>query len=134
MILVPQKCVGVLQLFPVNVDLFSSPCSLTVSAWHSFLASVLLRSAGVSPCDPRPGFTTHPVPSWRCAQQLETHFQPATTGGTSHISRDNWLHPGAQHPTGNTRQPPELPGRSYLGKTAFATCAFKFILLLQSFH
>lgn len=78
MILVPQKCVGVLQLFPVNVDLFSSPCSLAVSAWHSFLASALLHSAGVSACGPRQGFTTHPVPSWRCAQQLEPGPLPAS--------------------------------------------------------
>lgn len=57
MILVPQKCVGVLQLFTVNVDLFSTPCSLNISAWHLFLPSALLpqqESAGQCP-RPRAG-------------------------------------------------------------------------------
>lgn len=98
MILVPQKCVGVLQLFPVNVDLFSPPCSLTVSAWHSSLASVLLPSAGVSARGPDRG---SPVP-WRCAEQLEA--SPFPTSKLPHQQGE--LAPGAQHPAGNARQPP----------------------------
>lgn len=43
---------------------------------------------------------------------------------------------GSRSTASNGKRPPapELPGRSYLGNAAFATCAFKFILLLQSFH
>lgn len=86
MILVPQKCVGVLQLFPVNVDLFSSPCSLAVSAWHSVLASALFPSTGQR-LQPQARIHHGGVQgTWNPA-----HFQPAATRVTSHISRDNWL-------------------------------------------
>lgn len=42
MILVPQKYVGDLQPFPVNVGLFSSPQPFTSSAWQPFLLPAFL--------------------------------------------------------------------------------------------
>lgn len=87
-ILVPQKYVGVLQPFPANVDLFSSPCSLTSSAWHPFLLPAFLpqqECAGVSARGPGQGSTTHPVPSSGCARQLETSRFPASSRPTRHL-------------------------------------------------
>lgn len=117
MILVPQKCVGVLQLFPVNVDLFSTPCSLTSSAWHPFLPSDLLpwqEPAGQCP-QPRAGLH-HPSHALLVVCTAAGN-QPVSSEQLPEIPPPSAGIAGSWSGASDGKRPPapELLGSSYLG-------------------